>query len=387
MRPLSILLPALLLAMLLASCKRADRHGAAGAGGFNPMDRTQTVEVTPVATRDLEEKIELVGSLQANESAALRAELAGVVRAIHFEEGRSVRHGDPLIELDTRELSAQIAEASARAELADKNLTRAQQLIAANATSRLEFENAQAQAAQARAALKLLEVRLEKSTLRAPFDGVVGARTIAVGDYLTPEAVVTQLSDLSRLKVTLAVPERFLESLRPGSTFTLTAAGAGAPVTGEIYFIDPQINAQTRAAEVKGFIKEPPATLRPGMFANISLTLRKIPGAMVVPETAILNTPQGAVVIAARGEPGQLTAQFVPVRLGLRVPGSVQVTPAGPPLAVGEPVVSSGVGGLILMPGMKLNPVDPLRPPGPPAQTDRVLTPRGDAPGNANQPR
>jgi membrane fusion protein (multidrug efflux system) len=360
-----------LLALLLAACQRPASDGPA-AGGFDPS-RPQTVEVSSVEERTLEEKIDLVGSLAPNESADVRAELSGVIRAIRFEEGRPVRAGEPLIELDTRELEAQISEAHSRADLATKTFARAKQLMEGNAVSRVEFENAEAAVAQARAVLTLLEVRLEKSILRAPFDGIAGARSVSVGDYLTPQTAVTEVSDLSRLKISLDVPERFLGGLHPGSTFNLGTATTGEVVTGEVYFISPTINPQTRSAEVKGFVKAPPTSLRPGMFANVSLILKRVDNALVVPETAILNTPKGSIVIAARGEKGATAAAFIPVRLGLRVPGVVQVTPVGPPLARGDIIVSSGVGGLILIPGMKLIPVEPLRPTGPAPLTDRTL--------------
>jgi len=376
---------AALFAILLAACQRPAADASA-AGGFDPS-RPQTVEVSQVEERTLEEKIDLVGSLAPNESAEVRAELSGVIRAIRFEEGRPVRAGQALIELDTRELEAQISEARSRAELAEKSFLRAKQLMQGNAVSRVEFENAEAAVAQARAGLTLLEVRLEKSLLRAPFDGIAGARAVSVGDYLTPETVVTEISDVSRLKISLDVPERFLPGLEPGSTFKLATAAADDAVTGEIYFIAPSINAQTRSAEVKGFVNDPPTALRPGMFASVSLVLRQVENALVVPETAVLNTPRGSVVIAARGENGAITAAFIPVRLGLRVPGVVQVTPLGPPLAKGDLIVSSGVGGLILIPGMNLIPVEPLRPAGPPALTDRTLPAESTGTPEDNPPR
>src|SRR5690606_17932411 len=129
----------------------------------------------------------------------------------------------------------------------------------------------------------------------------------------------------------------------------------------------------TRATQVKGYVTDPPEVVRPGMFANISLILRTIEDALVVPETALLNTERGTVVIAPVEQDGLTVAEFIPVQTGLRVPGWVQVTPVGPPLDEGDPIVSSGVGGLILYPGVKLQPVDPVVAPGLPGATDRRL--------------
>jgi membrane fusion protein (multidrug efflux system) len=109
------------------------------------------------------------------------------------------------------------------------------------------------------------------------------------------------------------------------------------------------------------------------MFANITLVLRTVEDALVVPETAILSTPRGTVLVMPKEKDGATVAEFVPVKTGIRIPGYVQVTPVGPPVKAGDKIVSAGVGGLILFPGMKLKPVDPVVTPEKPTETDRDL--------------
>jgi multidrug efflux pump subunit AcrA (membrane-fusion protein) len=109
------------------------------------------------------------------------------------------------------------------------------------------------------------------------------------------------------------------------------------------------------------------------MFANINLVLRTVEDALVVPETAILSTARGTVIIVPEEKDGANIAAFVPVTTGLRVPGFVQVSQVGPPIKAGDKIVSSGVGGLILFPGVKLKAVDPVVKPGMPEATDRKL--------------
>jgi multidrug efflux pump subunit AcrA (membrane-fusion protein) len=103
------------------------------------------------------------------------------------------------------------------------------------------------------------------------------------------------------------------------------------------------------------------------------LVLRTVKDALVVPETSILSTPRGTVLIYPMEKDGSTIAEFVPVRTGLRVPGYVQVSAVGPPVKEGDRIVSSGVGGLILFPGVKLKAVEPVVTPGMPAATDRNL--------------
>jgi membrane fusion protein, multidrug efflux system len=371
----AIMRPIILIAILFSavSCGRKD---VAGPGSVpNPADREQAVEVMPVAVMSLSETVGLVGTIAANESAELRSEIPGTITAIHFAEGERIGKNSPLIALDTRELEAQLAESRAGFLLASQVLDRNQSLLEDDAVSRLEVDAAVAEHARLKAAIDLLEVRLAKSSILAPFDGVTGSRSLSVGDFITSATVITTVDDLSRLKVEMQVPERYLPNLKPGGTFTLRAATSapGEEVTGEVYFVSPRIDESTRSTLVKGYINDPPPFLKPGMFANITLILRTVPEALVVPETAILSSARGTVLIVPAEKDGATVAEFVPVKTGIRVPGFVQITPVGPPVKAGDKIVSSGVGGLILFPGVKLKPVEPVVKPGMPTATDRKL--------------
>ncbi len=360
--------------LLLSSCGKKDVTGKA-APAPNPMDREQPVEVMEVSLKTLQETVSLVGSIAANESAELRPEIPGVIESIHFQEGQPVKQGDVLVKLDTRELGAQLAETRAGFVLAGRNLDRNRLLLEDAAVSRLEVDAATAEYDRLKAAIELLEVRLAKSAIVAPFDGIAGGRTLSVGDYVSPQSLITTVDDLGRLKVEMEVPERYLPNLLPGASFAMRVATSapGEQVKGEVYFVAPRINETTRATQVKGHVNDPPPYLKPGMFANITLVLRTIEDALVVPETAILSTPRGNVLVTPQEKDGGFVAAFTPVKTGLRIPGYVQITPVGPPVKAGDKIVSAGVGGLILFPGMKLKPVEPVVTPGMPGQTDRRL--------------
>jgi membrane fusion protein (multidrug efflux system) len=359
--------------LFLASCGKKESGGP--PGGMNPMDRVQPVEVMEITVQSLRETVGLVGSIAANESAELRPEIPGVITSIHFDEGGVVKQGVVLAKLDTRELESQLAETRASFQLAEQNLQRNRLLLEDDAVSKLEFDSAVSEHARLKAAIDLLEVRLAKSSITAPFDGIAGGRSLSAGDFVTSQSVITTIDDVSRLKVEMEVPERYLPNLKPGGTFTLRAATSsdGEEVTGEVYFVSPRIDESTRSTLVKGYVNTPPAYLKPGMFANITLVLRTVEDAIVVPETAILSSPRGTVLVMPKDKDGGLIAEFVPVKTGIRIPGYVQVTPVGPPVKAGDKIVSAGVGGLILFPGMKLKPVEPVVTPSLPTETDRKL--------------
>lgn len=345
-------------AVFLAGCGQKGPASAAATAAL-----VQPVEVAGVTKRDLSETLSLVGSLAPNETAQIRAEISGQVRAVLFEEGQVVTKDQVLLRIDDAELRAQLAQAEARFKLTELNLKRSEDLTQARSMSQAEADRVSSEHASAQAELQLLQVRLAKMEIKAPFAGIAGARTVSPGDYVTASTSITTIDDLSRLKVDFQVPERFVERVKPGSKFTLRAKTPMGDVRagGEVYFTSSIIERASRSSQVKGWLAEEITGLKPGMFANIDIILQVRRGTLTVPEGAILAKPGGTYVIAVRERDGVSVAEEVAVQLGLRERGLVEVQPVREgSLAENQPVVASGVGALILYPGMKLAP-RPLR--------------------------
>lgn len=343
-----------------AGCGKKTANGPTPAGFASLV---QPVEVIKITRRDLVESLSLVGSLAPNETAQIRAEIAGQVRSVRFQEGEHVAKDHVLLKIDDAELRAQMAQAEATFQLAELNLRRSENLTEARSMSQAEADRVRSEHASAEAALSLLRVRVAKTEIKAPFAGVVGARTISPGDYITAATSVTTLDDLSRLKIDFQVPERFTSRVKPGTTFTVRARtpDGEATTSGEVYFIASVIDRSTRSSQVKGYITGVPAGFQPGMFAGIELVLDVRKGVLAVPEGAILTTPAGPQIIVVREKGADKVAEFIPVQLGLREKGLVEVAPLKEgAIAEDQLVVASGVGALVLYPGIKLEP-RPLR--------------------------
>ena len=353
----AFLLGCLLILGLAAGCGKKNQTAPAPATA-----QKQPVEVVNVVRRDLAESLNIVGSLAANESATIRPEISGLVRAIAFDEGQQVKRGQLLAKIEDAELHAQVTQSEARFELAQLNLQRAENLQQTHANTKADMDRAHSEFATAQADLELLRVRLDRTEIKAPFDGIVGARSLSPGDYVNPQSVVTVIDDLSRMKIEFQVPERFFAKVAPGTKFIVSARSSGntgrpdQQIAGEVYFVSSSIDRATRSSQVKGYLTAAPAGLKPGMFANIELVLSIKPGALTVPDGAILTTPRGAQVIAVRDEKGEKVADFVSVKLGLRSKGLVEIEPVGGRLDDQQSVVASGVGALILFPGARLEP-------------------------------
>ncbi len=347
------ILAALIALIFLGTAGCAKKSASAARANAAPP---QPVEVVPVARHDLVATLDLIGTIAANESAQIRAEVPGVVRSVHFVEGQVVTRDQLLLKIDDSELAAQTQQAEASLDLAQSSFDRSAGLLQTHINTPAEHERAAAELKTARAQLALLRSRLAKTEIRAPFDGTVGTRSVSPGDYATSQSTLTTVDDLSKLKVEFEVPEVYLRRIRVGTSFTVTLGGESAapPVRGEVYFVNASVSRDTRASAVKGVLLTPPADARPGMFANISLVLDVRRATLAVPEGAVLNSTQGPRLVIVDGPADAPVAKFVPVRLGLRTGGLVEVSSE---IALeGRSVVAAGVGALALVPGMKLAP-------------------------------
>lgn len=334
--------------------------GKGGRGGG--AGQKQPVEVIELSRRDLSESLRVVGSLAPNETATIRPEMSGLIRSIHFEEGQRVKKGDLLIKIDDSELQAQLAQTRTRHELAKLNLARAENLRQTQSNTQADVDRSRSEFAAAEADIDLLKVRLARTEVRAPFDGVVEARTLSSGDYVNTQSVLTTLNDLSRLKVEFQVPERYLAKVKAGTKFAVrsTTVDAAARVEGEVYFVNSVIDRNTRSSSVKGFVSSSATGLKAGMFAEVEVVLEIRQGTLAVPEGAIMIDQRGPQLIVVLDQGGEKVAAFVPVKLGLRSRGLVEVIPLKDALSEKTLVVAAGVGSLALFQGAKLDP-RPLR--------------------------
>lgn len=349
------LVSGLALVAVLSACRPAEKSPA-------PVRPPQKVEVTTLEPVELVDTLRVAGTLEANESVNLQPEIAGIVRGISFEEGAVVRKGELLVQLDDAELRAQTREAEARAELARLNRMRAEALGADRTLAQSELDRVRSEEAAASASLELLRVRLARTKIEAPFSGVLGARRVSVGDYVTPGTVLTTLDDVSVLKVDFQIPERSMDRVQNGARVQVSArfgkGGEFASAAGEVFFVSRSIDPGSRAGRVRALLGEASEGFRPGMFVTVDLELERKAGVLTAPESALLGGSRGVQVIVVREEAGKTVVRPVRVSTGLRVGPRVEISALPPDsLVAGDRIVVSGVGALALFPGAAVEPV------------------------------
>lgn len=335
-------------AVAAAGCKKGKAGGAAAFGGGGPM--ALPVEVAVARSDSVRDEIAATGQIEAVQSIDLRPEVDGRIVAILIREGQEVDEGTPLVKVDDAQLKAQVAQLEAQRDLAQQGLARAKELAQQNASSAADLEQAEATARSAQAQYDLQRIRLERTTVRAPFAGVVGQRYVSLGDYVTNSTRLVSLQTVNPQRAAFQVPERFAQLLRPGQRVTFgVAAIAGRQFTGEVDFVDPVVQLPGRTILVKARVPNGQRLLQAGMFIEARLVTAVRPNAVVVPEEAVVPAEGSNAVWAVVD--GKADRRLV--TLGVRRPGFVEVTSG---VKAGEQVV---VGGLeLLAPGAPVRPTE-----------------------------
>jgi membrane fusion protein (multidrug efflux system) len=306
------------------------------AQGGPPGGRQVTVETMIVEPTRLESTVEAVGTVLADASAILRAELPGQIMERHFEEGQPVTKGAPLFSIEATTFEAEVNEAKANLDQSEAAFRRADELVKNQLVSATEYDTARANYNVAVARLRSAEARLAKTVIRAPFDGFAGLRRINVGDYVTIGQEVVNVVRLDPLRVDFSVPETLLARVQPGQSISVTVGAFRDEVfEGEVTAIDPQIDVTGHSMAVRARLPNPDLRLRPGLFAQVAVSLAVKPDALMVPEEAIWPIGQDKILYVV--EEGVAKQRIV--RIGERKPGQVEIVSG---LAAGDEIVVAG---------------------------------------------
>ena len=302
-----------------------------------PQGFAMPVEATKAESATLRQTVQAVGSLIAQEGVVVRPEISGRVTQIFFTEGQKVNKGAPLMRLDDSVNKAQLSQAEAQLNLAQRNYTRAVALVGRGAGTEQARDQAASDQRTASAALDLARANLEKTLLSAPFAGTVGIRKVSLGDYVSPGQDLVSLQALDTMKVDFSVPESALAYLKPALPIDMTVASyPGEHFAGQVTAIDPLVDPATRSVSVRAVVPNLENKLRPGLFANVTLVLGEIPETVFVPASAIW--PVNDKVFVFKVENGM--ANMVMVEILQRESGRVALVKGS--VKAGDEIVTSG---------------------------------------------
>jgi membrane fusion protein (multidrug efflux system) len=287
-----------------------------------------------------------IGTAAAVQGVTVSADLPGIVERIAIESGRSVREGEILALLDTRQEQAQLAAAEAQRDLARTNFARMEGLLNEQVISRAEFDRATAEQRQGDARVGEIRAAISRKTIRAPFSGILGIRHVNLGQYMSAGDALVTLQSLNPIYVNFGVPQQAVGQLSVGRNVRITTEDlTGIAFAGRVTAIDSIVDEATRNVQVQVTLANPEGKLRPGMFVQTEVSLGAGRPIVSLPASAISYAPYGDsvfVVTDLEDKNGQtyrgVRQEFV--KLGAARGDQIGVVSGVKP---GDEVVTSGV--------------------------------------------
>jgi len=337
---------ALLCGALLAGCGKqpgAATGGPPGAGaprgpggwGGPGAGAPIPVVVETLAPQSFVDQFTALGTAQANEAIDIRSRSNSVITRINFQEGQSVKAGQVLVELDTRQEQANLSRAEAQQTQAESQFKRSQALAQTQVVSAADLDQLEANLRVARAQVRGAQARLDTLYVKAPFAGRVGLRKVSLGDFVSPETIITTLDDTSRIRLEFAVPETFLADLAVGGKVQAESpVYPGRPFEGRIASIDSRVDPVSRSVTVIATLPNADQALKPGMFLTVALRKQR-DNVLLVPEEALVPRQGRQYVFVV--EDGKAVEREV--TLGGRAPGLAEVRSG---VAPGARVITEG---------------------------------------------
>lgn len=294
------------------------------------------VQASVVQETTLPLEAHATGTLVAAKNVEITPEVAGHVEKILFKDGAFVTRGTPLIALDNAVFKAQSQSAKAQLAYSENDYKRKLLLGKQGAIAQQAIDQAEADVKEKRANAQEKEVMLNKMTLNAPFDGMVGKAEVHPGDYVTIGKGLVKLTDTKHLRVEFNVPERYLSAIKRGQDVTvITSAYPGKVFTGKVSYISPTINTDNRSISLYADIANDNNLLASGMFVNVVQRLGTDERALMIPSRSLVPALEGEQVFkVVDGK-----AYSATVLIGKREKDTVQVIQG---LSVGDQVITDG---------------------------------------------
>lgn len=294
------------------------------------------VDGVAVVPQPFIETIIASGTLLAEESVELQAEVTGKVAGLFFKDGEAVKKGDVLVKIDDSTLQANLKRSEARRALASLRERRLAEIVDEGAVSRLDYDESVAELSILDAEIELIRAEIRRTEIRAPFDGIVGVRFVSTGAYVSPSTRIATLQGIDLLKLDFSVPERYASMIKLGSPLQFSLTGGDDDFTATVTAVEPRIDIVTRSVLVRAVCSNRDGTLLPGAFARVEFAVARNESALLVPSISVISgLDERTLYVAEEG-----IAKRRQVTTGARTTTQVQILDG---LKPGDVVITSGV--------------------------------------------
>jgi membrane fusion protein (multidrug efflux system) len=317
----------------LSSCKE---HAATASVDKTSRAGDETiVDVLVANLRTLNNQIEANGSVVANEYVELHPEISGRIVYLNVPEGGSVSKGTVIARINDADLQAQLEKSRVQLDLYQKTEEREHKLLDINGINQADYDLAVNNVNSTKADIDYTQAQLDKTVIRAPFDGVVGLRQVSPGAYVTSANIIATVQQLDKIKVDFTLPEQYAAVVRPGTLVDIQLdAQTNERRKGLIVASEPQVNLSSRNLKVRALLKE--GTAHPGAFVKVFINAGADKKAIMVPTNCIIPEDKNNQVIVVKGG----KAKVVNVQTGVREADDIEITSG---LNSGDTVIVTGV--------------------------------------------
>ena len=334
-------------ALILNSCgsKKEETKVLKENKGYSQMNAPLEVEAYIVKPTVLNSSIDVAGTLLPFEETQIFPEVAGKVTYLSIKEGAFVRRGTLLAKLFNGDLQAQLQKFRVQAQIAEKTQQRQDQLLKIGGISQQDYDLSLLNVSSIKADIQVLEASINKTIIRAPFDGKIGFKNISIGAYVTPQTAITTIRQVSRLKLEFSVPEKYSPKVKVGNYISFTTETSSGKHAAKIIATESGITEDNRSLKVHAIVENVTKDIFSGGFASVNFDMGDNNQALMVPTQAIIPRSRDKQLIIYRGG----NADFVIVTTGVRDSANVEILKG---VAAGDTVVTTGL--LSIKPDSKL---------------------------------
>ncbi len=300
------------------------------------QDSSIPIDVFVIKPVQLENEVNTVGTIIANEEVDIKSELPRKIVGIYFREGSYIPKGKVLFKLDDSDLLAQLRKLQLDEELNLKQYNRESQLIERGLMNQEEHDIRQTTIEKIRADIDLLNITLDKTEIIAPFSGIAGFRNVSMGSLVSTQNILTTIQDIGRVKIDFSIPEKYMSSFKKGQEIKFKVEGYDDEFSGTVLTFDPKIDEGTRSIILRAVASNNGNRLLPGSFVKVKLEMSDITGAVMVPSEAIIPQLKGQSVFVYQNG----LAASHDVEIGIRTEKDVQITSGVNP---GDTVITTNI--------------------------------------------
>ncbi len=298
--------------------------------------KINNITIYVVKSEVLENNIKASGTIFSDMETQLKPEISGRIIKINFNDGARVKKSQLLVKLNDADLQAQLKKLKVLEKLYSDKENRQNKLLKLGGISTEEYDNTLSQLQTTLAEIELMKVQIDKTEIKAPFEGVIGLRNVDEGQYVTTSNIIASLQKLNTVKIDFSIPEQYAKLISVNESISFTVKGSIGKFKGNIAAIEPKVDLSTRTVLIRAKSQNPKNELIPGSFAEVELSLRKINNAIMIPTEAIIPILKGQKIFIYKS--GKAKEQKI--ETGIRTENKIQVLNG---ITVGDTIITTGI--------------------------------------------